>query len=66
MPVTIQGTWQSWTPHQMLFYPGHVEVTIHDPIPVAGLTVSDIGSVRDRAHEAVAATYRSPAAPAEN
>ena len=60
VPVTIEGTWEIWPPGRRIFYPGDVRVTIHDPIPVAGLTTADIATVREAAHAAVASAYRSP------
>ena len=60
VPVTISGTWEIWPPGRRIFYPGDVEVTIHDPIPVDGLTTADIGTVREKAHAAVASAYRRP------
>lgn len=62
VPVTIQGTWDVWKPGAKIFYPGAVTVTVHDPIPVAGLELSDIAALRDQAHAVVASTYRAPAA----
>jgi 1-acyl-sn-glycerol-3-phosphate acyltransferase len=57
VPVTIHGTWEVWRPGACVFYPGHAEVIIHDPIPVEGLTVADIDTLRQQTHDIVEASY---------
>lgn len=57
VPVTLHGTWESWPPGSKLFYPGRARLVVHDPIPVAGLDLTDIGDLRDRSHEVIAATW---------
>ena len=57
VPVTIHGTWEVWRPEAKIFYPGKARVVIHDPIPVAGLDLTDIGDLRDRAHAVVEKTW---------
>lgn len=65
VPVTVHGTWETWRPDARVFYPGHAEVIIGDPIPVTGLTVDDIDDLRDRTHAVIADTYDRLVAAAE-
>ncbi len=44
----INGTWEVWPPGSKLFYKGHANVVIHEPIPTADLTVKDIDGLRAR------------------
>jgi 1-acyl-sn-glycerol-3-phosphate acyltransferase len=57
VPVTLHGTWEVWRPGAKIFYPGRVRAVIHDPIPVAGLDLTDIGDLRDRTHEVIEKTW---------
>lgn len=58
VPVIIHGTWEVWPPGAKIFFPGKARVVIHDPIPVEGLGLPDIGDLRDQAHEAMAKTWK--------
>ena len=57
VPIALHGTWESWPPGAKIFYPGTARLVIHDPIPVEGLDLTDIGRLRDRAHEVIGATW---------
>jgi 1-acyl-sn-glycerol-3-phosphate acyltransferase len=46
VPVTVNGTWDVWPPGSKLFYKGHANVEIHEPIETAGLTAKDIDALR--------------------
>lgn len=54
VPVTIRGTWEVWPPHTKMFFPGDATVLIHDPIPTAGLDLTQITELRDRCHAVIA------------
>lgn len=53
VPVTVNGTWEVWPPGSKLFYKGHANVVIHEPIPTADLTVKDINELRTRVYNII-------------
>jgi len=53
VPVTVNGTWEVWPPGSKLFYRGHADVVIHEPIETANLTVKDIDALRTRVYDIV-------------
>jgi 1-acyl-sn-glycerol-3-phosphate acyltransferase len=53
VPVTVNGTWEVWPPGSKLFYKGHADVVIHEPIPTAELTVRDIDALRSRVYDTI-------------
>ncbi len=57
VPVTVNGTWDVWPPESKLFYKGHADVFIHEPIPTADLAPSDIETLRERVYEIIAADF---------
>jgi 1-acyl-sn-glycerol-3-phosphate acyltransferase len=57
VPVTVYGTWEVWRPGAWVFYPGRARVVIHDPIPVAGLTVADIETLRQQTRDIVETSF---------
>ncbi|MDX2342997.1 MAG: lysophospholipid acyltransferase family protein [Acidimicrobiia bacterium] len=57
VPVTVNGTWDVWPPESKLFYKGHADVVIHEPIPTADLAPSDIETLRERVYEIIAADF---------
>lgn len=57
VPVTITGSEKVWRPNGKLIFGGKVRLVIHDPIPTAGLTSGDIGSLRDRLRRVVEESY---------
>ena len=59
VPITLRGTWEVWQPDHKVFFPGHARVVIGDPIPVADLTLADIGTLRDQAHRTISDTFRT-------
>ena len=57
VPVTIAGTWEAWRPHSRVVMGGPVRAYVHDPISVAGLTLSDIDELRAKVHTTIAKEY---------
>jgi len=61
LPVTCNGAFQIMPKSTLLFRPGHITVTIGDPIPTEGLTEEDVPALIERTRDAVAknldATY---------
>jgi 1-acyl-sn-glycerol-3-phosphate acyltransferase len=53
VPVTVNGTWDVWPPGSKLFYKGHANVEIHEPIETAGLTAKDIDALRTQVYAIV-------------
>ncbi len=53
VPVTVSGTWEAWQPGAKIFYGGHAEVVIHEPIPTADLTVRDIDALRTQVYDII-------------
>ena len=62
VPVAIHGTWETWRPEAKVFFPGHGEVVIGEPIRVAGLTVHDVDSLRDQTRDVIQASVDAMAA----
>ena len=58
VPVTVNGTWEVWPPGSKLFYKGHANVVIHEPIETADLGVTDIDVLRDRVYKVVEGQFR--------
>jgi 1-acyl-sn-glycerol-3-phosphate acyltransferase len=58
VPVTISGTWEVWPPESRVFYKGDARVVIHEPIPTADLTVSDIAPLKERVHDVIETQFR--------
>lgn len=50
VPVTLHGTWEVWPPGSKLFYKGHADVVIHEPIATADLTAKDIDALRNQVY----------------
>jgi len=61
LPVTCNGAFRIMPKSTLLFRPGHITVTIGDPIPTEGLTEEDVPALIERTRDAVAknldATY---------
>jgi 1-acyl-sn-glycerol-3-phosphate acyltransferase len=55
VPVSIRGTFEVWPPDAKMFFPGHAEVVVHEPIPTVDLTLTNIDELRDRCHAIIAA-----------
>jgi 1-acyl-sn-glycerol-3-phosphate acyltransferase len=55
LPVTVNGADKILPKKSLNLRPGHVTVTLGDPIPVEGLTDKDIPELMQRTREAVAA-----------
>ena len=53
VPVTVTGTWDVWPPGSKLFYKGHADVVIHEPIPTADLTVKEIDQLRTQVYDII-------------
>ena len=58
VPVTIIGSWESWTPHSKIVTGGLIRAVVHEPIPVADLTLADMNELRDRVHRIINDTYK--------
>jgi 1-acyl-sn-glycerol-3-phosphate acyltransferase len=54
VPVTIDGAYRAMPPGTLRLEPVPVRVTIHEPIPTAGLTERDVDALSARARSAVA------------
>jgi len=59
VPVTVTGTWEVWPPGSKLFYKGHADVVIHDPIETADLTVKDIEGLRTQVYDIIHEQFHS-------
>jgi len=57
IPVTIVGTWEAWRPHSKIVMGGPVRAVIHERIPVEGLTLADMNSLRDQVHTVINKEY---------
>ncbi len=53
VPVTVNGTWEVWPPGSKLFYRGHADVVIHEPISTSHLTVKDIDTLRTQVYDII-------------
>jgi 1-acyl-sn-glycerol-3-phosphate acyltransferase len=53
VPVTVNGTWEVWPPGSKLFYRGHADVVIHEPIPTSHLSVKDIDTLRTQVYSII-------------
>jgi 1-acyl-sn-glycerol-3-phosphate acyltransferase len=58
VPVTIIGSWEAWTPHSKIVTGGPIRTIVHDPIPVAHLTLADMNELRDQVHRIINDTYK--------
>lgn len=58
VPVTIIGSWESWTPQSKIVTGGPIRAVVHEPIPVADLTLDDMNELRDRVHRIINDTYK--------
>jgi 1-acyl-sn-glycerol-3-phosphate acyltransferase len=54
VPVTIDGAYRAMPTGTMRLLPGRVRVTIHEPIPTAGMAPSDVTVLLERARAAIA------------
>lgn len=54
LPVTIHGTHRILPGGRLLLLPGHVRITIHEPVPTAGTGPDGIDALVRRVHDAVA------------
>ena len=59
IPVTIVGTWEAWRPHSKIVIGGPVRAYIHERIPVEGLTLADIDSLREQVHTVINKEYEA-------
>lgn len=53
LPVTVNGAFKMLPKSVWLPIPGHVTVTIGDPIPTAGLTQADVPDLMERTRQAI-------------
>ncbi len=54
LPVTVNGAFPILPKRTLVVRPGHITVTICDPIPTEGLTVKDVPALMQRTRKAVA------------
>ncbi len=59
VPVTIDGTWRLYEEKKRLC-PGHVKITIHDPIETAGLSREEQGEIPARVEKIVCSILPEP------
>lgn len=55
LPVALAGSFRIWRPETLWLRPGPVALEIGAPLPVAGRGLDERATLRDAAHEAVAA-----------
>jgi 1-acyl-sn-glycerol-3-phosphate acyltransferase len=53
LPVTINGAFKIWPKNTLRFRPGHMVVSLGDPIPTQGLTEDDIPALMERTRNAM-------------
>jgi len=53
VPVTVNGTWEIWPPGSKVFYKGHADVVIHEPIETADMTIKDIDALRSQVYDII-------------
>jgi 1-acyl-sn-glycerol-3-phosphate acyltransferase len=53
LPVTINGAFRIWPKKTLCFRPGHMVVSLGDPIPTQGLTEDDIPALMERTRNAM-------------
>jgi 1-acyl-sn-glycerol-3-phosphate acyltransferase len=53
VPVSVKGTYELMPRGKWLVRKGHVQITFHEPIPVAGLTVETMPELTDRVKAAI-------------
>jgi 1-acyl-sn-glycerol-3-phosphate acyltransferase len=53
LPVTCNGAFKIMPKNNLLFRPGHVTLTIGDPIVTEGLTVNDVPQLMERTWQAI-------------
>ncbi len=54
LPVTLKGTADIIKPKSVVIHPGTVEMIFHEPIEVAGATISDVPKLLERSRKAIA------------
>ncbi len=64
VPTAITGSRQAWGPGSKIIRPGHITVTILDPISTENMTLRDLGGLTEQAH-ALIAKVADPEAAAE-
>jgi 1-acyl-sn-glycerol-3-phosphate acyltransferase len=58
VPITISGSRAILKPDSLHVRPGAVEVTVHLPIPTAGLTLGDVESLAERVRRQILSCFR--------
>lgn len=54
VPTAITGSRQVWSPGSKIIRPGHITVTIMDPVSTENMTLRDIGDLSKQAFSAIA------------
>lgn len=53
LPITVNGSYKVLPKGSLVIHPGHVTITVSDPIPTEGLTRDDIPELMKRTREAI-------------
>lgn len=53
LPVAVNGAYQLMPKHTLIIRPGHVTITLCDPIPTEGLTEEDVPELMERTRRAI-------------
>ncbi len=68
VPTAITGSRQVWIPGSKMIRPGHITVTIMDPISTENMTLRDLGGLTEQAFSVIAkvADVEAPAEPIDS
>jgi len=58
VPVTINGTWEAWSPGSKLIYRHDARIVIDASISTEGLDLTDIGDLRDQVRDIIDTRYQ--------
>jgi 1-acyl-sn-glycerol-3-phosphate acyltransferase len=64
VPVSISGATRIMPKAQMRIYPETVRITLHEPIPTAGLSKEDLGELMKIARDKIASALTPEEGPA--
>lgn len=59
IPVTIVGTWEAWRPGSRIVAGGPLRAVVHEPIPVADMTLVEIDALREQVHTVIGKEYEA-------
>ncbi len=68
LPTAITGSREVWSPGSKMIRPGHITVTILDPVSTENMTLRDLGGLTNQAFSAIArvADIEATAEPSDN